>query len=247
MSSCKLRNVPARNVVKSFRPNTVYHVYNRGVEKRQIFMDDQDYRTFLFCLKLYVSPSAILKNDRASKVNKGSTLLKVEPYIRAELSLKDEIELLSFNLQPNHFHLQIKQKTRSAMTKLLQRACTRYSNYFNQRHNRVGRLFQGVYQAIVLDKSVDILYTSYYIHLNDWFERDEDKRLFVKKGFSFKKLFSSLKNSYSSLPYFLNKAKADWVKPQEILNLLGNTSYQEFLKRKLKDFDEVLTGKVLEE
>jgi len=217
------------------------------VEKRQIFMDDQDSRTFIFCLKLYLSPSAVVKS------NEGSTFNKVEPYIRPELSLKDEIKLLTFNLQPNHFHLQIKQKTPNAMTKLLRRVCTRYSNYFNRRYNRVGRLFQGVYRAIQLLKPIDILYVNYYIHLNDWFERDEDKRLFLKKGFNLNKVISSAENPYSSLPYYLGKAQSDWIKPQEILNLLKKMpnpcfSYQDFLKtRLLRDFDEVLAGKVLED
>lgn len=241
--------MPARNVVKSFRPNTVYHVYNRGVEKRQIFMDDQDYRTFLFCLKLYLSPSALAQPNAP---NQGSTFLKVEPYIRLELSLKNEIGLMSFNLQPNHFHLQVKQKTSNAMTKLLQRACTRYSNYFNYRHNRVGRLFQGVYRAIRLLKPIDVLYISYYIHLNDYFERDEDQRLLLKKDFSFSKMLSALNKTYTSLPYYLGKQQADWIKPQEILGLLQNfpqhyDSYQNFLKAKLKDLDETLAGKILED
>ena len=41
----------SKNSIKIYVENTVYHVYNRGVEKRGIFEDEQDYRVFLGYLK----------------------------------------------------------------------------------------------------------------------------------------------------------------------------------------------------
>lgn len=38
--------MPGRNVVKEYKKNGTYHVYNRGVEKRQIFMEDKDFEIF---------------------------------------------------------------------------------------------------------------------------------------------------------------------------------------------------------
>lgn len=241
--------MPARNIVKTYIPNRIYHVYNRGVEKRQIFMDDEDYRAFLFSLKLYLSP--LISNDELNTYA-GGTLYKVPPVVKSQLNLHNEVYLLAFNLQPNHFHLQLKQITTTGMTKLMRRVCTRYSGYFNKKYNRTGKLFEGHYKAIPLDKPLDILYTSYYINLNDWFERDEDKRLLLKKSFSFNRLISSLNTTRSSLPYYLSNAQADWIKPQEVLDVLQKLpqrygSYQNFLKAKLKDLDEILADKVLEE
>jgi putative transposase len=37
----------SRNTVREFTENAYYHVYNRGVEKRVIFLDEQDYTVFL--------------------------------------------------------------------------------------------------------------------------------------------------------------------------------------------------------
>ena len=53
--------MPARNSRKIYSDGGTYHVYNRGVEKRIIFEDEQDYKVMLNYLKEYLSP--ISKND----------------------------------------------------------------------------------------------------------------------------------------------------------------------------------------
>ena len=44
--------MPAKNSLKDYAPDSYYHVYNRGVAKQDIFLDEQDYKTFLSYLKL---------------------------------------------------------------------------------------------------------------------------------------------------------------------------------------------------
>ena len=44
-----------------FANNHFYHIYNRGVDKRKIFMDDKDYYRFLFSLRDF--------NDKNSSIN----------------------------------------------------------------------------------------------------------------------------------------------------------------------------------
>src|SRR3972149_902038 len=80
--------VPARNAVKIYVENSFYHVYNRGVEKRAIFLDDQDYRTFLHFLEIYLSPSKSL----ASPVLTRSDLVRPRP-VRP---IDREVELLAY-------------------------------------------------------------------------------------------------------------------------------------------------------
>lgn len=38
--------MPSRNTLKDYLSEATYHVYNRGVERRQIFMDHHDYQRF---------------------------------------------------------------------------------------------------------------------------------------------------------------------------------------------------------
>ncbi len=45
--------MPAKNSVKYYIADSIYHIYNRGVEKRKIFLDEQDSGVFLGYLKRY--------------------------------------------------------------------------------------------------------------------------------------------------------------------------------------------------
>lgn len=143
--------MPAKNVVKYYLPNSIYHIYNRGVEKRKIFLDDQDYKVFLSYLKDYLSP-----------IQQGATLR----YRDLTGKYVDEITLLGFCLMPNHYHLLIKQKNKDSIKNFTRSLFTRYSMYFNKRYSRVGSLFQGIYKGTNVINKEHLLYVSKYIHLN---------------------------------------------------------------------------------
>lgn len=136
--------MPAKNSVKQFIENGYYHIYNRGVEKRTIFLDEQDYAVFLSYLKHYLEP----------------------PEGSDPKSLANEVDLLAFCLMPNHFHLLAKQITKNGITKLIRVVCTKYVMYFNRKYERVGTLFQGKYKAAMVDNDSYLLHLSRYIHLN---------------------------------------------------------------------------------
>ena len=61
--------MPARNIVKTYVKDGYYHIYNRGIEKRIIFEDDMDYKTFLKYLKeaLSTPPDFYKSNKKKSK------------------------------------------------------------------------------------------------------------------------------------------------------------------------------------
>ena len=142
-------HMPSRNMVKEFIPDSYYHVYNRGVEKRVIFLDEQDYTVFLGLLKKYLTGER--QKDSHRHVFK---------------NFKGELILLTYCLMPNHFHLLFYQSTRDAITQLMRRICTGYAMYFNNRYHRVGGLFQGRYKASLIDKDEYLHHISRYIHLN---------------------------------------------------------------------------------
>lgn len=142
--------MPGRNIVKQFAPNSFYHVYNRGVNKCKIFIDDYDYATFLNILKRYLSREPEKDN-----------------YGRLGTTYFDQIELLAFCLIPNHFHLLIYvTEDAEAMSALMRKVLTCYSVYFNKRHKRVGNLFQDTYKASLLSNDAYLQHISRYIHLN---------------------------------------------------------------------------------
>ena len=141
--------MPSKNVIKELTNDSFYHVYNRGVEKRLIFLDDQDYVVFLGLLKKY------LLGVNETKLNRH----KFE-------KLGDNIELLAYCLMPNHFHLLVYQRDKDSLVKLMRRAMTGYVMYFNNRYKRVGSLFQGRYKASQINADSYLHHISRYIHMN---------------------------------------------------------------------------------
>src|SRR4030042_3368719 len=133
-----------------FYENGFYHVYNRGVEKRMIFLDEEDYQTFVSILKSYLSrPSPLEWTSRIRNHH-----------------LFDEITLNAYCLMPNHFHLLVQQKLPSSITNFMRRTLTTYSMYFNEKYSRVGSLFQSRFKAKEVESDEYILHLSRYIHRN---------------------------------------------------------------------------------
>ena len=141
--------MPSKNVIKEFEPQQYYHVYNRGVEKRAIFLDDKDYTVFIGLIKKYLSGENNNMNNR-----------------HASKRLDKDVRLLSYCLMPNHFHLLLYQNSEDGITKFLRRLATGYVMYFNQRYGRVGGLFQGRYKASMINADDYLHHISRYIHLN---------------------------------------------------------------------------------
>jgi putative transposase len=156
--------MPSRNVIKKFAGHSYYHIYNRGVEKRRIFMDDRDYAVFLNYLKVALSPEL-------EEETKDEALSEIEEARLRRLRLHEQIDLLAYCLMPNHFHLLIYQKDNpEAMTNLMRSVMNGYVRYFNKRYDRVGGLFQGRYKATLVSNEAYLQHIGRYIHLNpkDW-------------------------------------------------------------------------------
>lgn len=216
--------MPSKNTVKVYTSG-YYHIYNRGVEKREIFNSTQDCKVFLYYLKIYLLPLDAIKKDTELGLIKARFL---------SLNLSNETDLVSFALMPNHFHLLIRQTSTDGITKLMKRLTTGYSMYFNKKNNRVGPLFQGVFKACYIPNDEYLLHLSRYIHLNPH------------------KLNTSINfNDFNSYPYFLGTKYAEWIKPQSILqhfNASSNVfSYKSFVEDYKSDSLEVLGDLILEE
>lgn len=139
---------------KDFAIGEIYHVYNRGVGKMKIFLDETDYRVFLSRLKENLFPELI----DYSLLPKGAARRKTLP--------SNSFDLISYCLMPNHFHLLIKQNTELPINRLVTKICTGYSKYFNKKYDRVGSVFQDRFKAVRIKKNNQLLWVLYYIHKN---------------------------------------------------------------------------------
>jgi putative transposase len=130
-------------------------VFNRGVEKRKIFLDEQDHNMLLYYLFIYLAPM--------------ETVLEKYPRLPLRLyssNLSKEVKMLSYCLMPNHFHFLIKQHSKDGVSKLLKQITNAYTLYFNNKYERVGGLVQGRFKAVGIDKDELLIHVMRYIHLN---------------------------------------------------------------------------------
>ncbi len=200
--------MPAKNSRKVYIENGYYHIYNRGVNKRKIYLDEQDYKVFLSYLKLYLESP-----------NLQGQALQVSPSKQLK-NYADKIHLIAYCLMPNHFHLLVKQTIPTAINQLIQSLLTKYSMFINKKYHRVGPLFQGRYKAVLVETDPQFLYLTKYIHRNplDILPTGSDLEDYP----------------YSSYPNYLNNFQQTWLKPQEVLNNFSQTnpilSYKSFIE-----------------
>jgi len=141
----------------------IYHIYNRGVESRKIFMDDEDRLRFIHDLFEFnnENPTINLAYFIGQKQSKEVGLPKIERKPRKLL-----VEILVFCLMPNHFHLMVRQRKENGVTEFMRKLGTGYTNFFNKKYSRVGPLLQGKYKIVHVNQESHFIHLPYYIHLN---------------------------------------------------------------------------------
>lgn len=147
-----------RNVVSG----GIYHVVNRGVDKRKIFLRKEDYFRFIHDLFEF--------NDIAP-VNNLTYFFHKNPGAIAEPTTQRKprkllVELLAFCLMPNHYHLLLRTLSPNGLTKFIRKLNMGYAKYVNEKYQRSGALFQGRYKLVAVDIEQHFVYLPFYIHLN---------------------------------------------------------------------------------
>ncbi|KKW24361.1 MAG: hypothetical protein UY70_C0016G0005 [Candidatus Kaiserbacteria bacterium GW2011_GWB1_52_6] len=142
----------------------LYHLLNRGVDKRQIFLDDQDRARFVHNLYEF--------NDGVSATNTLRGLPTDSPEailfdLVGRTSEREQIvDIHGWCMMGNHYHLLVSEIVDNGITKFLMKLNVGYAKYFNERYKRVGTLFQGRTKRILIDNDAHFLHILHYIHLN---------------------------------------------------------------------------------
>lgn len=141
----------------SFAIDEFYHIYNRGHDRRVIFLDQQDYDRFILLLFVCNFVQSIhLSNYRRREykdlliINRHKTLVDIGAYC----------------LMPNHFHLLLHENRERGISLFMQKLLTSYTMYFNKKYRHTGSLFEGTFRAIQIDSDEYLKYLFAYIHLN---------------------------------------------------------------------------------
>ena len=217
--------MPAKNTIKSYVENSYYHIYNRGIEGREIFLDQQDYKVFLNYIKQCLLPPAPIPQTK-----------EYQPIYRVK-NLNQEIRLTCFCLMPNHFHLLLYQKEKDGIAKFMRSIGTRYTKYFNSRYNRKGGLYQSRYKAVKVDNDAQLLHLTRYIHLNPT------------------NLTPDITSWYSSYNTYLGANEINWLHPQIVLDFFTtpnpllfkqHQTYKQFVEGKDINSQDFISGLALD-
>ena len=141
----------------------IYHVYNRGVEKRPLFLTKWDYNRFLDVVNYYRFVNCPVKYSYF-KLLSGDE--KQEVLKNLQETSKKWVEILAFCIMPNHVHFLLKQREDNGISKFMAKIQNSFSHFFNVKQERVGHLFQGSFKAVRIESDEQLVHVSRYIHLN---------------------------------------------------------------------------------
>ncbi len=149
--------------VHTFAPGQIFHCYNRGVDKRTVFEDQQDYVYFLKSLRHF----------NTSKV--AGSLRMVEK----KKPIDPPVSILAYCLLPNHYHVVLRcNDVEGGLSKYMQRLGGGYTMYFNQKYKRSGVLFQGKFKARLIDSDSYLRNILAYVGYNNIVHDVYDETLF---------------------------------------------------------------------
>ena len=192
----------------------VYHVFNRSIERKPVFISKKEYFRALTTVDFYRFANPPLKLSKA-------LILEREKRIEFFRQLKDRgqqlVEILSYCLIPNHFHFLLRQQLNNGISRFLSNFANSYTRYFNTKYQRTGALFQGIFKAVRIENDEQLVHVSRYIHLNPVVS------FLVDEG----NLEGYL---WSSLPEFLDIEKRELCSTGAILSFFSSKNkYREFV------------------
>jgi len=138
------------------------HALNRGVDGRDLFMDDLDRVRFVH--NLYEFNDSAPANPNLGYFFRSKSMDLVRPYMhRARERL---VDIHGWVLMKNHYHLLLSELAEGGITAFLRKLNTGFAKYFNERHGRIGTLFQSRTKKVAIERDAHFLYILHYIHLN---------------------------------------------------------------------------------
>lgn len=164
-----------------------YHVFNRGLDRRPVFLSQMYYERFRQCLEFYRYQNLPLKLSKY-------LLLTHEKKLEFKVLLqskKQSVSLVSYALMPNHFHLLLKQHVENGISTYLSQIQNSYTRYFNVRKKRTGILFTTQNKSVHIETEDQLLHVSRYIHLNPY------------TGYVLKESNELLNYAWTSLPEYV--------------------------------------------
>ena len=201
----------------SFVNEELHHVFNRGAEKRPIFLDQSDYER-------YITSMYFLNSNEDGLMSKWRDFKKFNPkakpwdfkVIKQEEKL---VDIICYCLNENHHHKILKQLQDKGIENFMQKIGTSYAMYFNKKYDHSGTLYQGPFKSVYIDTNEYLLYLSVYVNANH-FIHGKSQGLALEQNLW----------PYSSLPDYLGKRKETLCDTRPVLDQFKDIKeYEKFL------------------
>ena len=212
-----------------FAPNEWHHIYSRGIDKRDIFIEERDFLRFQALLYL---------TNSIKPVNFDS----LKNLSRKELFQHDRKNVLvavgGYCLMKNHPHIIVQEKKEGGITTFMRKLGTAYNMYFNKKYDRIGNLMVKPFRSKHIADDRYLYRVIQYVHLNpvdifepNWKENGVEKIQQLE--------VELCKYPYSSLPDYLSATQdrpERFILDREVFDFIKtelppiNTTLQDFLK-----------------
>lgn len=193
--------------------NEIYHVFNRGIDRRQTFIDIKDYQRALETVSYY---RVIDLPYSLSRLYRFETLKRRQ--ILDSISFhKSSVDVICYCLMPNHFHLLLRQLVDGGISKYLGDFQNSYTRYFNTRHERDGQLFNYQFKAVRIESESELVHVSRYVHLNPY-SSSVIGTLDNLRGYP-----------WSSLNDYMQGEQSGFVDKKTVLSLFKGCGYDSFV------------------
>jgi len=148
-----------------FANGEYYHIYNRGVDKREVFLCEEDYSRFLETIQFVNTQKTY--SGLSDYKRKGADRPRMSA-AAADLGGLDQelVDVICYCLNSNHYHLILKQKVQNGISLFMGKLGNSYTKYFNTKYDRSGSLFQGKFKSTHIDSNELLLYLSVYVNAN---------------------------------------------------------------------------------
>lgn len=207
-----------------FANEEIYHVFNRGLDRRPTFTNKREFDRAKKLIKFYRHREIPIRFSKLMQQPED-----IRNKILENLHKSNRlVDILSYCLMPNHFHFLLKQNVDKGIATFIANFTNSYTKYFNTKNDRVGPLFQGIFKAVYVESDEQLIHLSRYIHLNPA----------VSNIIQEEELENYL---WSSYPEYLSKSDDGIGEKKLILNIFKSPKeYQKFVE------DQVDYGKKLE-
>ncbi len=205
--------MPSRHERKEFVAGGLYHIYNRGIDKMEIYHNTDDYAYFERGLTMYLCPASELYTalKHATLPVSSKRLTHLLHRASRQKNYSKEIKLLAFCLMPNHFHLLVEQVGERSISQFMKSLQTSYAMYYGKKYERIGPLFQARYKGIHVKNETYYKTVLNYIHHNpselQFGTQDPEAYL------------------WSSLRDYLGTRERSWISKDTILDRLRSSKH----------------------